>query len=99
MNAVGDPARQGTTRRRRTRVAAAVGAVLVAAGAAVAAGVGFGGDRGGTGAASELPPATALVTRQTMLDTDDENGDLGYGIRYALAGRIPGVITKMPLPG
>jgi peptidoglycan hydrolase-like protein with peptidoglycan-binding domain len=85
-------------RRRRGGAVAVAGAVAVTAGAVVAAAVGFGGD-GGAREASDLPPATAPITRQTMLDTDDANGELGYGIRYALAGRIPGVITMMPAPG
>jgi peptidoglycan hydrolase-like protein with peptidoglycan-binding domain len=46
-----------------------------------------------------LPPATAQVIRQTMLDTDDIPGDLGYGATTTLAGRVPGVITTVPLNG
>jgi membrane fusion protein, multidrug efflux system len=76
-----------------------VGAVVLAVGAAAAAAVGFGGGGTGTPTASDLPPSTAQVTRQTMLDTDEVPGDLGYGAKTTLAGRIPGVITKMPLAG
>jgi peptidoglycan hydrolase-like protein with peptidoglycan-binding domain len=49
--------------------------------------------------AADLPPATAQVTRQTMLDTDDVPGNLGYGAATTLPGRIEGVITKVPLAG
>jgi peptidoglycan hydrolase-like protein with peptidoglycan-binding domain len=64
-----------------------------------AATVGFGGGATVTATGPDLPPATARVVRQTMLDTDEVNGDLGYGGRATLAGRISGVITKVPLPG
>jgi membrane fusion protein, multidrug efflux system len=84
--------------RRRTRVAAA-GAVVLAAGAAAAAAAGFGGAGTGTPAAALLPPATAQVTRQTMVDTDDEPGNLGFGATSSLVGRVPGVLTKVPLAG
>jgi peptidoglycan hydrolase-like protein with peptidoglycan-binding domain len=85
--------------RRRGRAVAAAGAVVLAAGAATVAAVGFGGSDTGTPTTADLPPETAQVSRQTMLDTDEVPGDLGYGLRTILAGRIPGVITKMPLAG
>ncbi|MFJ8578354.1 peptidoglycan-binding protein [Micromonospora sp. NPDC093277] len=86
-------------RRRRGRAVAAGGAVVLAAGAAAAAAVGFGGDGAGAPRAADLPPGTALVTRQTMLDTDVVSGDLGYESKTALAGRIAGVVTRVPLAG
>lgn len=85
--------------RRRGRATAVVGAGVLAAGATVAAAIGFGGGTTGTPTAADLPPGTAPITRQTMLDTDEEFGNLGYGVTFTLAGRIPGVITKMPLAG
>ena len=92
---------RSTSRRRLMsgRTAAVTGAVVLVAAAVVAAAIGFGGGRPGTPAAADLPPATAKVTRQTMVDTDDVPGDLGYGSTTTLAGRIRGVITKVPLPG
>ena len=73
---------------------------MFAAGAATAAAVGFGGGGGSAPPnAADLPPATAQVVRQTMVDTDDVSGVLGYGPRTMLAGWIPGVITAVPLPG
>jgi membrane fusion protein, multidrug efflux system len=86
-------------RRRAGRVFAVVGAVVLAAGATAAAAVGFGGGGPSTPVASDLPPATAQVTRQTMLDTDEVPGDLGYGAKTTLPGRVSGVITQVPLAG
>ncbi len=91
---------RSTRRRRRIgRTGAVVGAVLLAVGATAAAAVGFGGGGPNRPSATNLPPATVRVTRQTMLDTDEVPGDLGYGLTTTLAGRIPGVITKVPLAG
>jgi membrane fusion protein, multidrug efflux system len=92
-------ARRRAVRRGRGRAVGVVGALTLAAGAAAAAAVGFGGGGTGTPAAADLPPATAQVTRQTMLDTDEVPGDLGYRAETTLAGRISGVVTKVPLPG
>jgi peptidoglycan hydrolase-like protein with peptidoglycan-binding domain len=91
--------RSTVRRRRRGSALAAIGAVVLAVGAAAAAAIGFGGGNTGTPTASDLPPATTRVTRQTMLDTDEVPGDLGYGAKTTLAGRIPGVVTKVPLAG
>lgn len=82
------------TRRR----AAIAGVGVLAAGAVTAAAIGL-PHHTGTPTATDLPPGTATVTRQTIVDTDEVTGALGYGITFTLAGRIPGVITKMPLPG
>ena len=87
--------------RRRDHRVVVWGAVVLALGAAAAAAGGFRLDSGageapGTGG---LPPATARVTRQTMVDTYEQAGDLGYGAKTTLAGRIGGVVTRMPLAG
>jgi len=91
----------GSTGRRRRigRTGAVVGAVLLAVGATAAAAVGFGGGGPSRPSATNLPPATARVTRQTMLDTDEVPGDLGYGPTTTVVGRVAGVITKVPLSG
>jgi multidrug efflux system membrane fusion protein len=89
----------GSIRGRYGRVVVAVGIAVVAVAAATAAAVGFGGRGTQPPTAADRPPATAQVTRQTMVDTDDLPGDLGYGARTMLAGRIAGVITKVPLVG
>jgi peptidoglycan hydrolase-like protein with peptidoglycan-binding domain len=91
--------RSAARRRRRGQAVAVVGGAVLAAGAAAAAAVGFGGGGTGTPTAADLPPDTAQVTRQTMLDTDEVPGDLDYRAKTTLAGRIAGVVTKVPLAG
>ncbi|MFC6080121.1 peptidoglycan-binding protein [Sphaerisporangium aureirubrum] len=86
-------------RRRRGRAVAVAGAVVLAAGAATAAAVGFGGRGTSAPDVPDLPPATARVVRQTMLDTDEEPGELGYGAATTLAGRVAGVVTRVPPAG
>jgi multidrug efflux system membrane fusion protein len=99
-----EPATSRRTVRRRRRgravwivVAAAAAVTTVAGGAALGFGFGGGGSETPTGA--NLPPGTAQVTRQTMQDTEEVPGDLGYGAATTLAGRVAGVITKVPLAG
>src|SRR6478752_2069339 len=83
----------------RGRLVSVGGALLLAAGVAITAAIGFGSGSPDTSAATDLPPSTAQVTRQTILDTDEVPGSLGYGSAATLVGRIPGVITKVPLTG
>jgi membrane fusion protein, multidrug efflux system len=91
--------RSALRRRRGVRAAAVVGAVVLVAGAATVSAIGLGGGGTGLSSASDLPPGTAQVTRQTILDTDDVPGDLGYGATTTLAGWIAGVVTKVPMAG
>jgi membrane fusion protein, multidrug efflux system len=91
--------RSAVRRRRRGPAVVGIGAVVVAVGAASVAAVGLGGGGTGMPTAADMPPETAQVTRQTMLDTDEVPGDLGYGAKTGLVGRIPGVVTKVPLAG
>ncbi|WP_245601852.1 peptidoglycan-binding protein [Hamadaea tsunoensis] len=86
-------------RHRRARTVAVTGVVVLAAGAATAAALGFGGADPAPTAAGDLPPETATVTRETMQDTAEEAGDLGFGHPDTLPGWLPGVITRMPLAG
>ncbi|MCW3819389.1 efflux RND transporter periplasmic adaptor subunit [Micromonospora sp. DR5-3] len=98
----------GTGRRRRGgigRVAVAVVVVVVAAGAAATAataGFGFGvgrhgGDRNsGTGG---LSPATAQVTRQTLVDSQTKDGSLGYGATESASAKLGGTITALAATG
>ncbi|WP_422772265.1 peptidoglycan-binding protein [Plantactinospora sp. WMMC1484] len=65
--------------------------VAVAAGAAAA--LGFGGDDPGTATASTLPPANAQVTRQTLVDSETADGELGYGETRTVAARKGGTVT------
>ncbi|WP_345130623.1 peptidoglycan-binding domain-containing protein [Dactylosporangium darangshiense] len=78
-----------------------VGTVVAAVGAAgvAASGLGFGDDGTDRQSASNLPPARTQVSRQTLQDTDEASGDLGYGGQTVLPGRVPGIITGMPLAG
>jgi peptidoglycan hydrolase-like protein with peptidoglycan-binding domain len=81
-------------------VVIAVAAVLFV-GAAAAAATGFGlpnGDSGGQ-AHSDLPPETGQVTRQTLADTQSEDGELGYGSATTVAGRLAGTVTGLPASG
>lgn len=76
-------------------------AVVLTVGGAAAAATGFGlpnGDGGGP-ARSDLPPATGRVTRQTLADTQNEDGELGYGTATTVAGRIAGTVTGLPAAG
>jgi peptidoglycan hydrolase-like protein with peptidoglycan-binding domain len=68
-------------------------------GAAAATGVGLSGGASPGPAHSSLPPATAKVTRQTLLDTQTESGDLGYGDETTLTSRLTGTVTALPAPG
>ncbi|MGW6460227.1 efflux RND transporter periplasmic adaptor subunit [Streptomyces sp. NPDC055078] len=100
-----EPAPVRPPRRRRARgrgrnIAVAV-AVLAAGGAVAAATLGLGGDSGsGDGkAASDLPPNTAKVTRQTLEDVHREGGRLGHGPATTLSGRLSGTLTDLPETG
>ncbi|MEU0513103.1 peptidoglycan-binding domain-containing protein [Amycolatopsis sp. NPDC006125] len=57
------------------------------------------GDDGAAPAAVELPPSTAKVQRQTLDDTQTEDGELGYGASSTLANRLPGTLTSVPDSG
>ncbi|SNT65769.1 Putative peptidoglycan binding domain-containing protein [Asanoa hainanensis] len=76
------------------------GVAVVAAGAAVAAAVGLfgGGGDGGTAHAADLPPKTATVTRETLVDTSEVEGRLGYGEPVALRG-TGGMVTWLAAEG
>jgi len=84
---------------RHARTGVAAGITVVAVGAAVAATVGFGGGGGGTAEASDLPPKTATVTRQTLVDTDEVDGELGYGDPTGLRGGSGGMVTWLAPEG
>jgi len=88
-------------RRRRVWPAAVAVAAVLAVGAAAVAARGFGAGSGGSGdsTGSTLPPATSKVTRQTLVDTQTESGDLGHGDSTTISGRLPGTITALPAVG
>ncbi|MFW6694290.1 peptidoglycan-binding protein [Streptomyces sp. MAR4 CNX-425] len=93
------PPRRGRHRRRRRRIAA--GAVFLAAtGGAAAAGLGVGGAGGPADeAGGELPPATAEVTRDTLVDTRSADAELGRGPATGAAARTGGTLTRLPRSG
>ena len=69
--------------------------VLVTAGVVTAAIAGFGGSDPGNAPSSTLPPATAQVTKQTLIDAQKENGTLGYGRETSVANRLGGTVTAL----
>lgn len=95
-------------RRGRGRKIAGLVVAAVAVGALVAAvngvdglsglsGLGGGGRTGAT--AGGLPPATTQVTRQTLRETRDADGVLGYGPAISAVSRRPGTVTWLPDSG
>ncbi|WP_199736578.1 efflux RND transporter periplasmic adaptor subunit [Micromonospora sp. HM5-17] len=76
-------------------VAVATTAVLAAGAAGAAAVIGFGGDNGGTATASPLPPATAQITRQTLVDVESVDGELGFGETHTTVARVAGTVTAL----
>jgi peptidoglycan hydrolase-like protein with peptidoglycan-binding domain len=104
-----DPARERAvaanapvTRRRRKRrhtgLLLLVPAVIAAA-ASTAAAIGFGGAGHGAAAKGPTPTATAQVTRMTLQDTEDVDGNLGYGDSVKVGTRLGGTITALPASG
>jgi peptidoglycan hydrolase-like protein with peptidoglycan-binding domain len=77
-------------------VVAAVAILAVGAGVVVASGFRLPHRGNGGPAHSNLPPATAKVTRQTLVDTQTESGQLGYGDDTTLSGRLGGTVTALP---
>ncbi|MDR8412699.1 peptidoglycan-binding protein [Nonomuraea sp. 3-1Str] len=49
--------------------------------------------------AGGLPPATAKVIRQTLIDTQTEPGTLGYGPETVLSNKLSGTLTRVPAVG
>ena len=91
----------GVRRRRRAGRAAvaAVLAVVVGGAAAAAAGVDLGARQEHPSVAVGLPPAAGKITRQTLVDTQTETGELGYGDVATLTGRVAGTVTALPAVG
>ncbi|MEV3979457.1 peptidoglycan-binding protein [Nonomuraea sp. NPDC049758] len=89
-------------RRRGGRAVLALVGVAAVAGAAVLA-VNPGGVLDGGAApsasAAALPPATTPVARQTLNDTRDADGELGYGPVTTAMARKAGTVTWLPDSG
>ncbi|MCP2327105.1 peptidoglycan hydrolase-like protein with peptidoglycan-binding domain [Hamadaea flava] len=81
--------------RRRILTGLGTAAVVLAIGVAVVAAKGIGSGPSAPSAA-KLPPATATVTRQTLVDSQTESGELGYGDSVQVNGKLPGTITALP---
>lgn len=84
--------------RSRLAVALAVGALVAAGGTATVAALG-GGSAGSGGTAPALPPGTVKVARQTLNDTQTEDGQLGYGPTSTVTSQLRGTLTKLPESG
>ncbi|MFC5824386.1 peptidoglycan-binding protein [Nonomuraea insulae] len=95
------PPRQRRRRGRGKLVAGLLVVVAAAGGGLIAvnsAGL-LDGGAGPTQSASALPPVTAQVTKQTLNDTRDADGELGYGPVTTAVSRQPGTITWLPDSG
>ena len=88
-----------TTLRRRVGVVLTTLAVV--AGTTVAAFVvaGRGGRDGADAASGPLPPATTQVTRETLRETLEVDGELGYGPTLTATCRRAGTVTWLPASG
>ncbi|GAA3130778.1 peptidoglycan-binding protein [Planomonospora alba] len=87
-------------RRTRRRAAWLLAAAALAGTATVAAGgTGLPGGGGRADDAPPLPAATAEVTRETLRDTRDADGELGYGPAVTAVSRRPGTVTWLPESG
>ena len=67
--------------------------------AAVGAAIEFGPESSnskGNATASNLPAATAEVTRQTLVDTHSEDGTLSHGDATTVNNHLSGTITELP---
>ncbi|WP_440065492.1 efflux RND transporter periplasmic adaptor subunit [Streptosporangium sp. OZ121] len=90
--------RRGFGRGKKVAGLVVAVAVLGTAAAATSGMVGPGGS--GTDRTSVLlPPATTLVKRQTLADTRDADGELGYGPAATAVSRQPGTVTWLPDSG
>jgi membrane fusion protein, multidrug efflux system len=97
----GEP-RDVDLRRRRGRGGRIAVTLLAFAGAAAVAAATLGGLESGAGpggTSAVLPPATAGVTRQTLLDTKDADGELGFGTASTAVSRRRGTVTWLPPSG
>jgi hypothetical protein len=90
--------RRARRRRPRLKIALAVAAVVAAGGVATVAAFGASGDQGGK-RATGLPPSTTKVAKQTLNDTQTEDGQLGYGPTLTATNQTKGTITKLPESG
>ncbi|NNJ62821.1 MAG: efflux RND transporter periplasmic adaptor subunit [Dactylosporangium sp.] len=93
-----DVATRPRRRPRRATIAALISVALVI-GAGVAAALGLGGASRDTAGTSTLPPATTKVTRQTLVDQETKDGELGYGTTHTVGTQLAGTVTWLPDTG
>ena len=74
-------------------------AVAVGGGVAAAVVIGLPDAEGGSTPRSAMPPATATVTRETLIDRKDSDGKLGYGDTTTISARLAGTLTALPVAG
>jgi peptidoglycan hydrolase-like protein with peptidoglycan-binding domain len=92
----------GRRPRKRGRKIVGLLAVVALAGAALVAAGNAGLLKGGAAtpsAAAVLPPATTQIAKETLEDTLDADGELGYGPTTTAVSRKPGTITWLPGSG
>jgi hypothetical protein len=85
--------------RRALRITAGVGGTALIAGTVAVAAAGFGGSDNRPAAATDLPPATAPVTKTTLTQTQRVTGTLGYGNPVPVSARGRGTLTWLPAAG
>lgn len=90
--------------RRFLRVGGVVVVTAAALAVAVTAATGFRLDGRTPGDARDgrrtgLPPVTATVTKQTLVDSQTETGRLGYGTATTVGSRLSGTVTGLPPVG
>ncbi len=92
--------RPGWLRRHRTPlIGGAVALLLTAAVALSWVGLDLRGDGQTDSSRIPMPPATAVVTRMTLIETVKVGGTLGYGDPTTVTGRTSGTITWLPAEG
>ena len=92
--------RPGWLRRHRTPlIGGAVALLLTAAVALSWVGLDLRGDGQTDFSRIPMPPATAVVTRMTLVETVKVSGTLGYGEPTTVTGRTAGTITWLPAEG
>jgi multidrug efflux system membrane fusion protein len=82
---------------RTLKIVAGMVAVASAGTAAVLAARPGGGD--GTTSGDLLPPATATIARQSLRESVEADGELGYGPTRTAAARRSGTVTWLPASG
>lgn len=91
---------RGAGQRRRARTVAVVGVFAVVLGGIAAAVLVLGRGSGDPASAdASLPPKTAKVTEQTLLDTATTTGELGFGSTTTTSSKVTGTITNLPSVG